>query len=311
MGETDYEVGTLNCDLCSRHEPVILGDELMTGAHHHSSVSAKIDETIRAVRAKTPLAPKVGVVLGSGLGAFADTLEDLVKIPYAELPHMARSAVVGHAGNLCLGKVGGVPVVCMQGRVHLYEGHSPESVVHGARTMARLGASCVLITNAAGGLEPTWEAGDLMIMSDHLNLTGHTPLLGPNDDALGPRFPDMSTAYDPELRAFAREVGAQEGVALREGVYAGLLGPSYETPAEVRMLRGLGAHAVGMSTVLETIALRHMRVRVGALSCITNLAAGISRTELNHAEVEETARRKKGDLLKLLGGWIKRAGALA
>lgn len=275
----------------------------------HSPPSARLAETVKAVRGRTSFEPKVGLVLGSGLGAFADTLEGLVKIPYSELPHMHASAVVGHAGNLCFGHVGKVPVVCMQGRIHLYEGHSPEAVVHGARTMARLGVGAVLITNAAGGLEPSWEAGDLMLMTDHLNLTGTTPLLGPNDDALGPRFPDMSTAYDLELRAAARDVAAKAGITLREGIYAGLLGPSYETPAEVRMLGKLGAQAVGMSTVLETIALRHMKVRVGALSCITNLAAGISKTELDHAEVEETARRKRGDLVKLLGGWIEKAGA--
>jgi purine-nucleoside phosphorylase len=279
--------------------------------HHPASSppSARVAETVRAVRAKTSLEPRVGLVLGSGLGAFADTLDGLIKVPYSELPHMHASAVVGHAGNLCFGKVGGVPVVCMQGRIHLYEGHSAEAVVHGARTMARLGVSSVLITNAAGGLEPSWEAGDLMLMTDHLNLTGQTPLLGPNDDALGPRFPDMSTAYDLGLRDAAREVARAAGITLREGVYAGLLGPSYETPSEVRMLAKLGAQAVGMSTVLEVIALRHMKVKVGALSCITNLAAGISKTELDHAEVEETARKKRGDLVKLLGGWIEKAGA--
>ncbi|MBL8611935.1 MAG: purine-nucleoside phosphorylase [Myxococcales bacterium] len=279
--------------------------------HHPASPppSARVAETVRAVRAKTSLEPRVGLVLGSGLGAFADTLDGLIKVPYSELPHMHASAVVGHAGNLCFGKVGGVPVVCMQGRIHLYEGHSAEAVVHGARTMARLGVSSVLITNAAGGLEPSWEAGDLMLMTDHLNLTGQTPLLGPNDDALGPRFPDMSTAYDLGLRDAAREVARAAGITLREGVYAGLLGPSYETPSEVRMLAKLGAQAVGMSTVLEVIALRHMKVKVGALSCITNLAAGISKTELDHAEVEETARKKRGDLVKLLGGWIEKAGA--
>ncbi len=279
--------------------------------HHPASSppSTRVAETVRAVRAKTSLEPRVGLVLGSGLGAFADTLEGLVKVPYSELPHMHASAVVGHAGNLCFGKVGGVPVVCMQGRIHLYEGHSAEAVVHGVRTMARLGVLSVLITNAAGGLEPSWEAGDLMLMTDHLNLTSQTPLLGPNDDALGPRFPDMSTAYDLGLRDAAREVARAAGITLREGVYAGLLGPSYETPSEVRMLAKLGAQAVGMSTVLEVIALRHMKVKVGALSCITNLAAGISKTELDHAEVEETARKKRGDLVKLLGGWIEKAGA--
>jgi purine-nucleoside phosphorylase len=251
----------------------------------------------------------VGVVLGSGLGAFADTLGGLVKVPYAELPHLPSSKVPGHEGNLCFGTVGDVPVVCMQGRVHLYEGHPVGSVVHGARTMARLGVDRVLLTNAAGGLEPTWTAGDLMIVTDHLNLTGTSPLIGPNDPSVGPRFPDMTRAYDVPLRELLNEVGAAADIPLRAGVYAALLGPSYETPSEVKMLRLLGAQAVGMSTALEVIALRHMGVRVCALSCITNLAAGIAKAELNHAEVEEMARTRRDWLIALLSGWIARAGS--
>ena len=222
---------------------------------------------------------------------------------------MPVSRVVGHAGNLCFGTVRGVPVVCMQGRVHLYEGHHVSAVVHGVRVMARLGVKCVLLTNAAGGVEPTWSAGDLMLVTDHLNLTGTSPLIGANEDALGPRFPDMTRAYDEGLRVAFREVAASAGIGIREGVYAGLLGPTYETPAEVRMIRGLGAQAVGMSTVSEVIALRHMGVRVGALSCITNLAAGITNATLDHKEVEETARARRADLLTLLAGWVERAGA--
>ena len=275
------------------------------------SISAQIDETVRAIRAGVSDEPAIGLVLGSGLGSFADTLTNLRKLPYAELPHMARSAVVGHAGNLCFGEASGVPVVCMQGRVHYYEGHSIASVVHGVRTLARLGVHAVLLTNAAGGVDPTWAAGDLMAITDHLNLTATSPLLGPNEDALGPRFPDMTAAYDVELRRMLRDAAKEHGILLREGVYAWLTGPSYETPAEVRMVRGLGAQAVGMSTVPEVLALRHMGVRVGALSCITNLAAGISSKTLDHAEVEETARARRSDLVKLLGGWIARAGAAA
>jgi purine-nucleoside phosphorylase len=274
-----------------------------------STLSSRLEETVRAVRAKTSLTPRVGLVLGSGLGAFGDTLDDLVKVPFHDLPHLPQSKVVGHSGNLCFGNVSGVPVVCMQGRVHLYEGHPVESVVHGARTMAKLGVRAVLVTNAAGGIEASWTPGDLMLISDHLNLTGQNSLVGPNDDTLGPRFPDMTTAYDPELRAIAHKVAKDAGFSLREGVYAGLLGPTYETPAEIRMLRAMGAHAVGMSTVLETIALRHMGVKVGALSCITNLAAGISKTELNHAEVEEIAKAARERLMTLLRGWIAGAGA--
>jgi purine-nucleoside phosphorylase len=276
------------------------------------SIAQELSETTDAIRARLPRSsssPRVGVVLGSGLGAFGDSLEGLVKIPYAEVPHLPRSRVVGHAGNLCFGTSRGVPVVCMQGRAHLYEGHPIRAVVHGVRTMAKLGVSAVLLTNAAGGLEPAWSTGDLMVLSDHINLMGTNPLVGPNDDALGTRFPDMSQAYDPELRAALKDVAKSAGITLREGVYVGLLGPSYETPAEIRMLRTLGAQAVGMSTVHEVIALRHMGIRVGALSCITNLGAGLGAAKLDHAEVEETSRAKRGELLTLLAGWIERAGA--
>ncbi len=274
-----------------------------------SSVAARVEDCVFAVKKRVALEPRIGVVLGSGLGAFADSLEDLVRIPYRDLPHMPSSGVAGHAGNLCFGRVQRVPVVCMQGRVHLYEGHSIEKVVHGVRTMARLGVHAVLITNAAGGLEPSWAAGDLMVVTDHLNLTGTSPLVGPNDDALGPRFPDLTMAYDSELRTILHSVAGEARIALREGVYAAQLGPAYETPAEVRMLRMLGAHAVGMSTVHEVIALRHMGVRVGALSCITNLAAGFSSERLDHVEVEATARSRRAAIATLLGGWIARAGA--
>lgn len=274
-----------------------------------TDIATKLTESVNAIRAKVQHTPKVALVLGSGLGAFADTLEGLVKIPYGEIPHFASSSVVGHAGNLCFGKSGGVPVVCMQGRVHLYEGHPAWQCVHGARTMAKLGASAVLITNAAGGIDESYAPGDLMLIEDHLNLTGGSPLLGPNADDLGPRFPDMTTAYDAGLRQAAGKVAEAAGITLRRGVYAGLLGPTYETPAEVRMLRGLGANAVGMSTVHEVIALRHMGVRVGALSCITNAAAGISGQTLDHKEVEEVAREARDRLLTLLRGWIVEAAA--
>lgn len=275
---------------------------------NEAGVVLRLEETVRAVRAKVDRQPRVGVVLGSGLGAFADGLEDLEKVSYAELPHLPASKVVGHAGNLCFGNVGEVPVVCMQGRVHVYEGHPVWQVVHGVRVMARLGVSCVLVTNAAGGLAEGWAPGDLMVVTDHLNLMYHHPLVGPNEDALGTRFPDMTNAYDTGLRADLAEVAKAEDISLREGVYAGLLGPSYETPAEIRMLKILGAQAVGMSTVPEVIALRHMRVPVAALSCITNLAAGIGKGELNHAEVEEAARARRSDLQRLLRGWILKSG---
>jgi len=275
-----------------------------------SSIAARLDDCVFAIRKHVSIEPVVGIVLGSGLGAFADNLDDLTKIAYGDLPHMVASGVDGHAGNLCFGRVGSCPVVCMQGRLHLYEGHPVDRVVQGVRTMARLGVRAVLLTNAAGGLDPSWTPGDLMVVCDHINLTGVSPLVGPNDDSLGLRFPDMTAAYDPELRGWLHDAGREAAVSLREGVYAGLSGPQYETPAEVRMLRTLGAHAVGMSTVLEVIALRHMGVRVSALSCITNMAAGMTAQPLSHAEVSARADARRSDLLAILRAWIARAGAL-
>lgn len=275
---------------------------------HAPALLERLQETCAVVRARTPLAPRLGLVLGSGLGAFAESLDDRVAIPFGELPHLAPSRVVGHAGAFVLGTWKGVPVACMQGRIHLYEGHDENTVVHGVRTMAALGVKGVLLTNAAGGLDASWAPGDLMVIRDQLNLTARTPLLGLNDDRVGPRFPDMTEAYDAALSATLVRLGAAQGLPMREGVYAGLLGPSYETPAEIRMLHTLGARAVGMSTVLETIALRHMGVPVAGLSCITNLAAGISPVPLDHSEVEAVARARRAELVKLVGAFIEAAG---
>lgn len=263
-----------------------------------------LDEAATAVRKHRSQAPALGVVLGSGLGAFGDTLEDRVRIPYADIPRMPVSRVVGHAGVLSLGRVDDVEVACMQGRVHLYEGHEAERVVFGVRLLARLGCQAVLITNAAGGVHPSLRPGDLMLIVDHINLTGRNPLAGPNVDALGPRFPDMSEAYDRGLRDIARQAARVEGLSLHEGVYLANFGPAYETPAEVRMARTLGADAVGMSTVPEVIALRHMGVRTAAISCITNLAAGISPEPLDHKEVEEVANRTRDDFVRLIRRWV-------
>ncbi len=261
------------------------------------------------VAERTAVRPRVGLVLGSGLGSFADQLRDAVRLPYAEIPEMPRSQVVGHAGNLCLGSVGAVPVACLQGRAHVYEGHSLNRAVFGVRVLAELGCRVVLLTNAAGGIGADFQAGDLMLITDHLNLLGDNPLRGATYGA-GPRFPDLSHAYDRELVALARAAARDAGITLREGVYAAMLGPSYETPAEIRMLRTLGADAVGMSTVPEVIALRQIGVKVGAISCITNLAAGISETPLDHAEVEATAQRSKHAFTELLGRWVAAAGAV-
>lgn len=271
-----------------------------------------LDEAASFVRSRPGFRePKVGVVLGSGLGAWADSLSQPVVTPYAEIPHMPRSAVIGHAGNLVLGDAGDIPVVCLQGRAHAYEGHGLSKVVFGARLLARLGCHVVLLTNAAGGLRRSFTPGDLMLIGDHLNLMGGNPLAGPNIAELGPRFPDLTEAYDVRLRALAKEAASAAGVDLAEGIYAALLGPSYETPAEIDMLRRLGADAVGMSTVPEVIALRHMGVAVGAVSCITNLAAGMTRHKLDHAEVETTARAARARFVALLSGWVDRAGRAA
>ncbi|HYP77641.1 MAG TPA: purine-nucleoside phosphorylase [Polyangiaceae bacterium] len=253
--------------------------------------------------------PRIGVVLGSGLGAFADQLSGGVRIPYAEIPEMPRSSVVGHAGNLCMGSLGSVPVACLQGRAHVYEGNTQARSVFGVRLLAELGCSIVLLTNAAGGIHASFAAGDLMLITDHLNLMGDNPLCGPNFGD-GPRFPDMSRAYDLDLRMLARDAAREAEVTLREGVYAAMLGPSYETPAEIRMLRTLGADAVGMSTVPEVIALRQRGVRVGAVSCITNLAAGLSPELLDHSEVESTARRSRDAFTALLTRWVVSAGTV-
>lgn len=268
-------------------------------------VSEQLGEAVAAIRERCPTPPSVGVVLGSGLGAFGDTLENPVRIPYGEIPHMPESRVVGHAGVLSLGRAGGVDVACMQGRVHLYEGHAPERVVFGVRLLASLGCDIVLLTNAAGGVHPSLSPGDLMLIIDHINLTGRNPLVGTNEAALGPRFPDLSRAYDKGLCDTARRAARAEGIALHEGIYQANLGPTYETPAEVRMARIMGADAVGMSTVPEVIALRHMGVRTAAISCITNLAAGISPTPLDHKEVEEVANRTRAEFVRLIQRWVK------
>ena len=248
---------------------------------------------------------EVAMVLGSGLGAYANALEGARSIPYAEIPNMPTSAVSGHAGNLVIGAKGGRRVAAMQGRAHLYEGWSAHEVVFGVRLMAQLGASTLIITNAAGGIASSFAPGDLMAITDQLNLTGRSSLLGPNDDRLGERFVDMTTAYDPVLLETARQVAAKLGFELRQGVYAGLLGPAYETPAEVRMLRTLGADAVGMSTVLEVLAARHLGLRVLGVSCISNLAAGISDAPLSHDEVKETAARAQPRFEALLTGVLE------
>jgi len=268
---------------------------------------ARLDEAVGAIRMARDASPRVGLVLGSGLGAFAANLAESVSIPYGSIPNFPVSTgVVGHAGELVLGSAGGTPVAVISGRIHFYEGRSMEDVVFPVRTLVRLGVKAVVLTNAAGGVRLTLRPGDLMLISDHVNGFGTNPLVGPNEDRLGPRFPDMTGVYDPALRRIARAAGRQVRVPLKEGVYFGLHGPSYETPAEIRAIRRLGADAVGMSTVPEAIALRHAGARVLGISTITNMAAGILKKPLDHGEVLETAQRISARFVKLLMAVVPR-----
>ena len=268
----------------------------------------RIQAAARAVRTRCPLVPQVGLILGSGLGGFADGLAGATAIDYGDIPHFPSSHVAGHKGRLVLGERAGVRCVAMQGRVHLYEGHSAQTVAFPARVLIALGARILLVTNAAGGINPAWPAGTLMLIRDHIDLLRDHALRGPNDERLGPRFPDMTTAYAPELRDLVERVAAAAGIELAEGVYAAMPGPTYETPAEIRMLQVLGADAVGMSTVPEVCAARHMGARVIGLSCITNQAAGITGEALSHDEVTATAARVRRTFEALLDAIL---GALA
>jgi len=258
------------------------------------------------VFSQTELRPKIALVLGSGLGAFADEFAEATKIPYAEIPYFPRSTAIGHAGQLVIGKVGAVPVAGMQGRVHLYEGYSPKEVVFPIRVFARMGVKAVILTNAAGGIKREFSQGWLVVISDHINLQGVNPLTGPNDERFGLRFHDMTAAYDRRFREMAVGEGNRLGIGMYEGVYAALAGPSYETPAEIRYLRTIGADLVGMSTVPEVVAARHSGMRVLGISCVTNAAAGILDQPLNHIEVLETAERVKGQFIGLLKAVIPR-----
>lgn len=265
----------------------------------------KIDEAAAKVLAVCGKAD-IGVILGSGLGDYAEALEDAVKLPYSEIPGFPRSTVAGHAGMWCCGTLYGKRVVMMQGRFHYYEGYGMKDVTLPVRVMQKIGVKTLIVTNAAGGVNLGYHPGELMVIGDIFSMTAQNPLIGPNLDAFGPRFPDMSCAFDKELRALARECANEQGFALREGVYAQMTGPTYETPAEIRMLRTLGADAVGMSTVPEVIVARHGGMRVLGISCITNMAAGILDQPLNHAEVTETANRVKGQFRNLLDRIIEK-----
>jgi purine-nucleoside phosphorylase len=260
----------------------------------------RAEHAARTIRALGAEEAHVGLVLGSGLGAFADDLEDAIAIPYEELPGFARSTVEGHAGRLVLGKVGGTPVVVLQGRFHFYEGYALDEVTFPIRVLGLLGIKALVLTNAAGGLNNSFTQGALMVISDHLNLMGTNPLLGPNDPRFGTRFPDMSEVYDREFQEATIAESHAMKIELKRGIYAALTGPSYETPAEIRMLRALGADAVGMSTVPEAIVARHMGVRVLGISCITNMAAGVLDRPIDHAEVMETGEAVRATFTELL-----------
>jgi purine-nucleoside phosphorylase len=259
-----------------------------------------LDDALARIREHTSLEPKVGVILGSGLGGLADALEDRVEIPYEDLPGWPVSTAVGHAGVLVLGSLDGVPVAVMRGRAHLYEGVGADRAVFGVRVLGRLGIRTLLVTNAAGGINEAYRPGQLVLISDHVNLQGTSALVGPNDESLGPRFPDMSDAYDPELRARAREAAGHLGIELAEGVYAAWLGPQFETPAEIRFMRAVGGDLAGMSTVQEVIAARHMGIRCLGISVVTNMAAGVLPEKIDHEAVLEVGAQAAGSLTSLL-----------
>ena len=265
-----------------------------------ASLREQIDRAVSVVRARVSLAPQVAIILGSGLGALAGEVRADAVVPYAEIPGFPRSTVEGHAGNLLIGRLEGRAVAVMQGRAHFYEGYSLADVVFPVRVIRALGARVLLVSNAAGGINRLWSSGDLMIIADHINFMGSNPLMGPNDPDLGPRFPDMSQAYDPDLIALAERAALAEGIAIRKGVYAGVHGPSYETPAELRMLRGWGADAVGMSTVPEVIAARHMGMRVLGITAITDMATGEQIKTVTHEDVMAVAREIEPKFIRLM-----------
>lgn len=260
-----------------------------------------VREAIRFIERMTEMRPGIGLVLGSGLGGFADSLNERVEVPYSTIPNFPVSTAVGHAGRLVFGLLRGVPLLVMQGRVHLYEGYTAQQAVFGIRVMARLGVRTLILTNAAGAIQPAYRPGDFVLIRDHINLQGANPLTGPNDESLGPRFPDMTEAYSAALRQLTRETARAEcGLDLQEGVYAGLLGPNYETPAEIRYLRTIGADLVGMSTVAECIAANHLGLDVLGISSVVNMAAGMEAKKLNHEEVLEIGRGMQHNLAAIL-----------
>jgi len=284
----------------------VSGDHIEAGPRMISDQFTIAETAAQFILQRTSLRPKIGLVLGSGLGAFADSLTDSVCVPYADIPRFPCSTAIGHAGRMVVGNAGNVAVAAMQGRVHLYEGYSPQEVTLPVRVFGRMGVRAIILTNAAGGIDRGYSQGALVVIRDHINLQGTNPLVGPNDDRFGVRFPDMTHAYTREYRTLAHEEAAKLNIPLHEGVYAAMLGPSYETPAEIEFLRRTGADLVGMSTVAEVIAARHMGMRVLAISCVTNMAAGILDQPLSHAEVMETGERVKSTFEALLRAILPR-----
>ncbi|HLJ23954.1 MAG TPA: purine-nucleoside phosphorylase [Candidatus Acidoferrales bacterium] len=272
----------------------------------HSQEFVRASAAAKFILSKTKLRPRVGLVLGSGLGAFANEIPDAARIDYKNIPNFPRSTAIGHAGRMVIGKVADVPVVVMQGRVHFYEGYSMREVIFPMRVMARMGIRAVILTNAAGGINRNFKQGCLVVLRDHINLQGTNPLIGPNDEGFGVRFPDMTQVYWKPYQAAALQDGKRMGIEIAEGVYAGLTGPSYETPAEIRYLRTIGADVVGMSTVPEVIAAAHLGIRVLGISCVTNMAAGILDQPITTEEVMETGERVKADFVALLRAVIPR-----
>jgi purine-nucleoside phosphorylase len=260
----------------------------------------RLAEAVKSIQSRTSLRPAVGLVLGSGLGAFARSLDKATVIPFGQIPHFPVSTAIGHSGELVIGTTQGVPIAVMAGRAHLYEGYSVEQVVFPVRVLGRMGIKIVILTNAAGSVNVNYHPGELMVIQDHINFMGVNPLAGPNEDALGPRFFDMTEPYDPLRGALAEKACSKVGMTVRKGVYIGFIGPSYETPAEIKMARALGADAVGMSTVPEVIAARHMGMRVLGITCITNMAAGVLKKKLDHREVLDTAEKVREGLIEVL-----------
>lgn len=264
------------------------------------TLKEKLKQTTAFLETKNKSKPRVGIVLGSGLGVFVDKIENKVIIPYNEIPHFRKTTVEGHQGQMIFGTVNGTPIVALQGRFHLYEGHDMEDVVYPIRLMGHLGVERVILTNAAGGVNLKYQPGDLIIIEDHLNLMGRNPLIGPNDNSLGPRFPDMGHAYNKEMNSILENVSEKLGKKLARGVYAGVLGPTYETPAEIRMIRTLGGDMVGMSTVPETIAAHHMGMKVCGITCVTNMGAGILDQQLKHEDIKDEAMKAMNHFTSIL-----------